>query len=175
MSDAQQDQDTRPVMGFRVKFGIILFGFSILLPVLGIPLLTITGLSTNEVTASSVAMLMGAEFLGIAAVAVMGKSGYAYIKSRLLGFLKQHGPADEVSRTRYTIGLIMFSVPILFGWMTPYISGLLPWYSGNEIVCGIIGDLFLLSSLFVLGGDFWDKLQALFIHSAKAVIPKAVR
>jgi len=30
----------------------------------------------------------------------------------------------------------------------------------------------LLVSLFVLGGDFWDKLRALFFHGAKAVFPK---
>jgi hypothetical protein len=29
----------------------------------------------------------------------------------------------------------------------------------------------LLISLFVLGGDFWDKLRALFVHSARAVFP----
>jgi hypothetical protein len=25
-----------------------------------------------------------------------------------------------------------------------------------------------VASLFVLGGDFWDEIRALFIHSAKA-------
>ena len=34
------------------------------------------------------------------------------------------------------------------------------------------GDLLLLVSLFVLGGDFWDKLRSLFIHSARAQIPE---
>jgi hypothetical protein len=28
-----------------------------------------------------------------------------------------------------------------------------------------------LSSLFVLGGDFWDKVRALFIYDARAVLP----
>jgi hypothetical protein len=27
-------------------------------------------------------------------------------------------------------------------------------------------DLLLFSSLFVLGGDFWDKIRGLFIHDA---------
>jgi hypothetical protein len=27
-----------------------------------------------------------------------------------------------------------------------------------------------VASLFVLGGDFWDKIRALFIHSAKVQI-----
>ena len=42
------------------------------------------------------------------------------------------------------------------------------WSQDDE--CG--GDLLLLTSLFVLGGDFWDKLRALFFHQAKAVFPQ---
>jgi hypothetical protein len=30
------------------------------------------------------------------------------------------------------------------------------------------GDVLLVSSLFVLGGEFWDKLRALFVHDARA-------
>ena len=29
-----------------------------------------------------------------------------------------------------------------------------------------------IMSLFVLGGDFWDKLRALFVRQAKAVFPE---
>ena len=51
-------------------------------------------------------------------------------------------------------------------------ANLVPGYPGNEITYAIVGDLLLLVSLFVLGGDFWDKLRALFIGGAKAVFPK---
>jgi hypothetical protein len=114
---------------------------------------------------------VGAEVLGILAVAVMGKSGYAYIKNRVFGFLKQYGPPAEVSRSRYTIGLVMFAVPFVFGWLAPYAADLVPGYLGNEFGYAIVGDVLLLVSLFVLGGDFWDKLRALFIGGAKAVFP----
>ncbi len=30
----------------------------------------------------------------------------------------------------------------------------------------------LLTSLFLLGGDFWDKLRSLFLRDATAMIPK---
>ena len=32
-------------------------------------------------------------------------------------------------------------------------------------------DALFVASLFVLGGDFWDKLRALFIRDAKAQFP----
>jgi hypothetical protein len=61
----------------------------------------------------------------------------------------------------------MFSIPIVFGWVAPYVSDLIPSYFRERVhLC----DLLLLVSLFVLGGDFWNKLRALFIHDAKAVI-----
>ena len=112
-------------------------------------------------------MLIGAELLGVAAIAVMGKPGYQFIKSRVFGFLKQYGPPKEVSRTRYNIGLVMFCVPLVFGWMSPYAADLILGFIENPTPYAVTGDLMLLASLFVLGGDFWDKIRALFVWSDK--------
>ena len=168
----EDSQANVPAAGWRLKLGVALFGLSILLPVLGIPLVALMGLSAATVATISGALVVGAEVLGVIAVAVMGKSGYAYVKNRVFGFLKQYGPPVEVSRTRYTIGLVMFAVPVVFGWLAPYAADWVPGYPGNEFTYAIAGDLLLLVSLFVLGGDFWDKLRALFVHGAKAVFPK---
>jgi uncharacterized membrane protein (DUF485 family) len=161
-----------PAAGWQIKLGVALFVLSIVLPLLGIPLLAVMGLRAATMATISGAMLAGSEVRGIVAVAVMGKSGFAYLKNRVFGFLNQYGPPDEVSRTRYTIGLVMFIVPIMFGWLAPYIADWLPAYSANEFTYAIVSDFLLLLSLFVLGGDFWDKLRALFIHGAKAIFPK---
>ncbi len=155
--------------GWRLKLGVGLFGFSIALPVIGLPLVAAMDLSTGTLAKISSVVFVGAEVLGLVAVAVMGKSGYAFIKNRVFGFLKQYGPPAEVSRTRYRIGLVMFAVPIVFGWLAPYAAHHIPSYPGNEISFAVVGDLLLLASLFVLGGDFWDKLRALLNHGAKAV------
>jgi hypothetical protein len=171
---AEVSQDKVPAGGWRLKLGVALFGLSIALPVLGVPLVAAMGLSAATVATVSGALLGGAEVLGIVAVAVMGKSGYAYIKNRVFGFLKQYGPPAEVSRTRYTIGLVMFSVPILFGWVSVYAAKLIPAFTRTPFRYALGGDLLLLASLFVLGGDFWDKVRALFIHGAKAQFPVPV-
>jgi len=136
----------QPAMGWRIKLGVTIFVLSILLPIAGIP---------------------GAEVLGVLAVAVMGKSGYLYIKSRVYGLLRQYGPPEVVSHLRYNIGLVMFILPILFGWVTPYASDWIPNLEDNMFAYAIGGDLLLLASLFVLGGDFWDKIRALFVYSDK--------
>jgi hypothetical protein len=157
----------QPGVDWRVKSGAALFVLSIVLPVAGIPLLASLGLSAQITATVSGALLIGAELLGIAAIAVMGKPGYLYIRSCVFGFLKRHGPPREVSRARYNTGLVMFMLPVLFGWATPYVFGLLPDLQSHLLACAIAGDALLLASLLVLGGDFWDKVRGLFIHSTK--------
>ena len=108
----------------------------------------------------------------MAAAAIMGKSGYAYIKSKIFGALKHYGPPQEVSLTRYRIGLVFFAAPLILGFLSPYVKSLIPYYEGNEVLFAIGGDVVVLVGLFILGGAFWDKLRALFIYEAKAVFPE---
>ena len=157
----------KPASGWRLKLGAALFGLSILSPVVGVPLVTSLGLSTTMTASVSGALLVGAEVLGVCAIAVMGKSGYAYIKNRVFGFLKQHGPPQKVSRGRYNIGLVIFCVPLLFGWLSPYISKWVPGLLSNPLPYAVGGDILILVSLLVLGGDFWDKIRSLFIHDTE--------
>lgn len=170
MTNTARAAETPVVAGWRFKLGVALFALSLLGPLVFIPLLAALGLSAAMTTSISAGTLVGAEVLLVAAAAVMGKSGYAYIKNRAFGFLKQYGPPKEVSRARYNIGLAILAIPILFGWLAPYAGTLIPGYEGNEITFAVVGDLLLLVSLFVLGGDFWDKLRVLFVHDAKAVL-----
>jgi hypothetical protein len=157
----------QPATGWRLKLGVSMFVLSILLPVAGIPLVASLDLSGTMTTSISGALLVGAEVLGVLAIAVMGKPGFLYIKSRVFGLLRQVGPPREVSRARYNSGLVMFSLPILFGWLSIYAADYIPLFDENMLAFAIGGDLLFLASLFVLGGDFWDKIRALFVHSDK--------
>ena len=103
----------------------------------------------------------------LAAVAIMGKDGFNFIKQKIFGYFKKIAPADTVSKPRYRIGLIMFVIPFLIGWLLPYFAGLIESYSDYGIYINIGGDLLLVISLFVLGGDFWDKIRALFVQDVK--------
>jgi hypothetical protein len=90
------------------------------------------------------------------------------LKRALFALLKRAAPVDTVSRTRYRIGLVLFCLLLLMGWLAPYVSDLIPRYGDYHIALAIAGDGLLVLGLFVLGGDFWDKLQSLFVHKAKA-------
>ncbi|TDI37624.1 MAG: hypothetical protein E2P02_22370 [Acidobacteria bacterium] len=62
---------------------------------------------------------------------------------------------------------MMFSIPLLYGWLGPYFEAVI----GRETSWGrhIFLDLILLTSFFVLGGEFWQKIRALFRYDTKAV------
>ena len=74
--------------------------------------------------------------------------------------------------TRYHIGLVLFVLPLLLGFLEPYLGHLIPGLAANRVVFCVACDLMFLSSLFVLGGEFWDKLRALFVHGAQSPISR---
>jgi hypothetical protein len=51
-----------------------------------------------------------------------------------------------------------------------------PWWlpdsSPERLYVNLGADAMFLVSLFVLGGDFWDKLRAIFVREARAVFPE---
>jgi hypothetical protein len=66
----------------------------------------------------------------------------------------------------------MFILPLFLGWLGAYVFHLIPGYGEHRFAINFCGDVIWLSSLFVLGSDFWDKVRALFIYQAKALIPQ---
>jgi hypothetical protein len=164
-------QPVASVSGWRFKTGVALFGLGLICPVF-VPLVAATGLPASWKAVLSGALALGIpEMLWLAAVAVMGKAGFDYLKQRVFGFLKRHVAPSQVSRTRYRIGLVMLLVPVVLGWVQPYASAVVEELAQYRIAVGVGGDVLLLVSLFVLGGEFWDKVQALFVHRTRADSP----
>jgi len=143
---------------------------------LTVPLVTRSDLAPGVKATLTGLLLLGVPELAIlAAVAILGKAGFDALvggfKRRLGAFFKEHGPAQQVSRTRYRVGLVLFLVPVLFGWGSPYVGDHLPGYGANRLVYAAVGDVILVASLFVLGGAFWDKLRSLFVQHATVTFP----
>jgi len=155
--------------GWRFRIGVAIFVLGFAAP-LGIPLVAASELPAAWKTVLSGALALGVpEVLMVAAAAVMGKEGFAELKLRFGRFFKKYGPPDQVSPTRYRIGLVMFTLPLLLAFLGPYFGGHLPGYDSYWLAWAITGDAFFVASFFVLGGGFWNKLRALFVHSARAV------
>jgi hypothetical protein len=168
MTQTAASKTGQPRAGWRFRLGLTILIVGWFSPLL-IPVVTRTSLATEWKTIISGLLAVGIpEVFTVAAIAIMGKDGYNLIKKRIFSFLKEHGPPDRISLTRYRIGLVMFVLPIVFGWLGPYGAHLIAGYDTHRFVVSLIGDVMFMASLFVLGGDFWDKIRALFTYSAKA-------
>ena len=160
-------------VSWRFPVGVAIFVLGFAAPA-AIPLVARSDLSSGWKTLISGALAVGVpEIMMVIAAAVMGKEGFAELKRRIGAFFRRHGPPDTVSRTRYRIGLIMFTAPLFLAWLGPYLHSHLPAFDSNPLWWHVGGDVVFITSLFVLGGDFWDKLRSLFVHGARAVFPNS--
>jgi hypothetical protein len=157
--------------GWRFPVGAMIFALGFAAP-LAIPLVISSDLPTAWKTAIAGALAVGVpEVMMVVAAAVMGKEGFAKLKRRFGRFFTKYGPRERVGRTRYRVGLAMFTLPLLLGWLAPYLGNHLPGYDPRKLIWAVTGDAVFVVSLFVLGGEFWDKLRALFVHGARVVFP----
>lgn len=85
--------------------------------------------------------------------------------TRLIAMMTRRLP-ETVSRTRHIVGLVMFVVPIIFGFSIPHLANAIPGYATNGIVFGLVGNAVLLASFVVLGAGFWGKFEALYVQRA---------
>jgi hypothetical protein len=156
---------------WRFPVGVAIFVLGFCAP-LAIPLVAASSLAAGWKTAISGTLAVGVpEIMMVAATAVMGKEGFAELKRRFGRFFARYGPPQHVSSGRYRVGLMMFAAPLLLGWFGPYLHHHLPGFDNHPLWWHVGGDLVFFTSLFVLGGEFWDKLRALFVHGVRVEFP----
>lgn len=155
---------------WRMRLALTLWVAGFFLP-LAIPLVTSMSLPVATKTALSSLLIFGLpQLLTIAAIALVGKSGFRYLMERVFGVAKRFEPRLHVSRARYRIGLVMLFLPLVVLLFEPYITSFVVREPIPHWLYGAIADTLFLTSFFVLGGEFWDKVKALFIYEARAVL-----
>ena len=167
MKKEKKESTPLPEAKRKIIIGTVVFILGQISPLILIPVVLSLNLSSGWTTALSGVLMFGFPELAIlAAIAIMGKEGFNFIKGKIFGYFKKIAPSDSVSKTRYKFGLVMFIIPILMAWLLPYFTELIPAYNDFGIYINIGGDILLILSLFVLGGDFWDKIRSLFIQKS---------
>lgn len=168
------EESKKNIPSNRLAAGAIVFIVGQMSPLL-IPFVLSSELNGGIKTALSGILILGIPELAIIlSIVIMGKAGFTFLKNKIGGIFKQYGPPDTVSKTRYIIGLFMFIIPFGIGWLLPYFAHLIPWYETYHIWINLSGDILLIISLFVLGGDFWEKLRSLFIYDQKPITGKSL-
>ena len=159
----------RPPSPGRLLLGGTILAVGFLSPA-PVPLITRSALPTAWKAVISGALGFGIpEVFMLVAVAVLSRPGLEFLRRRLLHWVQ---PPERVGTTRYRIGLVMFTLPLLLAFVSPYLGAAFPDVARYRIWYGLSGDVLLRASLLMLGGEFWDKLSALFVHDARAVFPR---
>jgi hypothetical protein len=149
---------------WRFRIGVALIAIGWICP-LFIPLVTKSTLSTEWKTAlSGFLLVVGPEVLSLLAIAILGKDGFNYLKEKVFALLRRAAPAAKVSRARYRAGLAIWALLFVYGSFVWYAPDLVPGYSEHRIALNLTADFLFIASLFVLGGDFWEKFRALFSY-----------
>ena len=158
----------------KLRFGVVILVIGFLSPLL-IPLVLASDWSVGTKGIISGLLAFGIpELFMLLAIIVMGKPGYAFIKGKAGKYLKGFAPPDHVSRNRYYLGLVLFCVPIVIGIIQPYLAHIIPFLKEVPLWYHISLDMIFVIGIFVLGGDFWDKLSGLFNYDVKVYKSKSI-
>jgi hypothetical protein len=161
-----------PEPGPQFYAGVTFLVIGFLLPLL-IPFVVHLDVSTEVRTLISGILLVGGpEVFSVIAIAIMGKSGFVYIKAKVFALLKRALPTGEVSRFRYNFGLVLLIPHVIFAYITFYAPHWLPGYDDHRVAINLTADFLFVITLIILGQEFWEKLRALFIYDAKASRPQ---
>lgn len=136
-----------------------------------VPILAMAGAAGSRIAALTGILFISNKVLLLLVIAVMGKSGFQQLKSRLFSRFAKPAPTTdgEISPLRHRIGLVMLCLPLISAFLEPYIDTLWPGLRPNFWQAQALGDVMLIGSFFVLGGNFWEKVRALFIRTARVV------
>ncbi|KAF0815145.1 hypothetical protein IGB42_00222 [Andreprevotia sp. IGB-42] len=157
-----------PAAAWRFKLGIGIFIFAFALWLL-IPLAASSGVEASRIAALTGGIFVANKLLLLTCIAVMGKSGFQQLKGMVFGYAKNLAPPATVGPVRHVIGLVMFWLPLVSAMLETYVDNIWPGLRPNIWQLQISGDIMLIASFFVLGGEFWNKFRSLFVRTAKVV------
>ncbi len=160
---------TPKISRIKLIIGAVILVIGFLGPLL-IPFVVKSNLPSTTKSVLSGLLAFGIpELFMLIAVAIMGKPGYIHIKGVFLKYLRKLAPSGTVSRSQYRVGLFFFSAPLLFGFLMPYLGDHIDFFKAVPLWFHSLWDMLFIAGIFILGGDFWDKLSGLFNYDVKVV------
>lgn len=171
---------------WRTKLGLAVFALGNLFAVTGL-VLPALGLAKGRMV-GTIAVLLGAgEVLSLGSMFLLGKAGFKQLKSKLFGLMKRTPSGEPISRRRHRFGCTLLAMHVVLQFAAlifpvashygvsmeggfPKVLGLgredqLRWFVG--LLAG--AEVLFFAGLYALGGDWWDRFQALF--TAKGLHP----
>lgn len=100
--------------------------------------------------------------------AVMGRENYEMFRLKAAAVIRRIKPPGNVSLLRHRVGLALLATPLLPAYVQAFKPEWLPDHSAYRWQVMVAAHLLAIGGLFLLGGDFWDKLHALFTRDVPA-------
>jgi hypothetical protein len=167
--DKATDSARAPTLGrdWRFYAGMTALVLAVILP-LGAFIVPMLGLPLAQ-SALLVGVLVagGPEVLCIAAVALLGKETFQYLAHHAKLAFRRALVDRPASKARYYVGLAI----ILLSWLPAYIYAYAPaaMPGGNTRIYILAAmDLAFVASVFLMGGEFWEKVRRIFVYEGKA-------
>lgn len=138
-------------------------------------------LPVSKVTAVSLAtgLLISSEISFLLCVALLGKPFIQLLKSKIKAIFKEKGVEHlkPVGKVRHHVGITMLLVASVVPYFLTEIALLLGYvekYGHTALISLLIlGDLLFITSFFVLGGEFWARVNELFAWPGKKKVPES--
>jgi hypothetical protein len=160
----------------RLAAGAAILAAALLAKIAGPAVIVSSDLSAAWKTGLTAALfIIVPKILVISIVLLLGKSGFAYLKSVVYTGVARVtaplAPPRQVSPARYRVGLVILTLALAEALFMPYLESAFPGLAKRHPAWDWISDGALVLGIFVLGGDFWDKLRALYVHGAVVQFP----
>jgi hypothetical protein len=150
---------------WKYYLGVSLFFYSFL-PMSIVAILPFLGLTLAQAGAFAVVFLASGEVAFLFAAALLGKEFLTALKNRIKAWFKRPHEPKPISRNRHRFGIALLTASFLPHYvMLIY----LVFFSHSESEINFLawtlvaGEMAFMAGLFILGGDFWDRLRELFV------------
>jgi len=164
---------------WKYYLGIALFVYSCIPWVF--TLLVLPFLSVSKVKAVSIAtgLLISSEISFLLSVVLLGKPFVDLLKSKIKTIFRKKDVVHlkPVGKIRHYVGITMLLVASFVPYFLTEIALLLGFvekYGHNALITLLIlGDVLFIASFFLLGGEFWARVNKLFKWPGKTEVPES--
>ncbi len=157
---------------WKFYLGIALFTYSWIPYIFVFMIMPFLHFTTTEALSISSITLISSESAFAISVVLLGKDFINMIKAKFKALFSKKGSSTKskpISKLRYRIGIILFiltlSIPSILTEVVLYYDYVDVIGLHNLLYIFLSFDVIFIASLFILGGEFIDKLRELFTYN----------
>ena len=164
-----------PRKDWRFYAGMTAMALAVIMPLSAL-VVPVLGLSTTQsALLAGVLLAGGPEVLCILAVALLGKEAFLYFAHRAKTALRRAVIDQPASKARYYTGLVVILVELAGrAHVYAYAPALTP-QGDARIYLLAATDLAFVVSVFLMGGEFWEKVRRIFSLRRQDLVSRRTR